>query len=182
MDREARKTEYLRSFTEAFSEHGIDKTSIKKLAAAAGINEASIYQYFVNKDEIILDCVKQYFQYLVEKLDPLIREESVSLEERLKEMVGVFLEAEGSTKFVIQVLANPIYGKLCEPAIQQFVERIQRAAELLSKQLHVPYERVLPILYLLCSVTVSDKIMNQSEVTTMQLRLLMSLFQRDAAY
>lgn len=180
MDRTERKTEYLKSFTEAFSEHGIDKTSIKKLAAAAGINEASIYQYFVNKDEIILDCVKQYFQYMEEKLGALIREESESLEERVRAMVGVFVEAEGSTKFVIQVLANPMYGQLCKPVIERFVEQIREGARLLSKQMRIPYERILPILFLLCSVTVSDKIMNQSEVTTMQLRLLMGLFQREA--
>ncbi len=182
MDRAERKTEYLKSFTEAFSEHGIDKTSIKKLAAAAGINEASIYQYFVNKDEIILDCVKQYFQYMAEKLGALIREESESLEERVRAMVGIFVEAEGSTKFVIQVLANPMYGQLCRPVMERFVGQMQEGAAQLAKQLELPYDRVLPLMLLLCSVTVSDKIINQPEVTTVQLRLVMRLFQREAIF
>lgn len=126
LEREERRKEYLDKFLGAFAENGLDRTSIKKLAAAAGINEASIYQYFRNKDAIVVECVQRYFDTVRERIFPLLTDTRRPLGERVREAERRRFRLEKRGRFVIQVLAHPLYGGLCSGARREFQEELAK--------------------------------------------------------
>ena len=123
MDREERKATYLTCFIKTFAANGIDRTPVKKLASAAKINEASIYQYFKNKDEIVVDCVKLYLEGEMEKILRVLSDERKSYEARIRQALKISAETAEESRFIIQVLTSPIYGKMCSPLLRSFSER-----------------------------------------------------------
>ena len=180
LDREERKTGYLKSFIKAFSENGIDKTSIKKLAGAADINEASIYQYFKNKVEIIVNCVDFYFQEVETELRPILLDENQTIEYRLRKILRYLEEVSMQEKFIIQVLTNPVYGKLCEPTIKRFAQNAEPISERLALELSVPQNVMYPVVLLFYSMAIGDKIFNDKQILNDQLEFLLSIFGRES--
>jgi len=49
---------------ELFAAHGFAKTTIKQIAARAGINSALLYYYFENKDSLYLEVLRRLIQEL----------------------------------------------------------------------------------------------------------------------
>lgn len=182
MEREERKIGYLKCFMNAFSESGIDKTSVKKLAKAARMNEASIYQYFENKDEIIVDCVDLYFEQVKRELFPALMDGDKPIETRLRILLNYSSEMSGREKFMVQVLTNPSYGRLCQPAVKNFIHDINEMAEQLSWQQSMPQNLMRSILYLLYGSLLSDRIFNSRDVLSSQLALLIRLLKKEEIF
>lgn len=175
MHREERKKRYIKDFTQAFSENGIDKTSIKKLAKAANINEASIYQYFKNKDEIIVECVKQHFDNMKDELLPAVSDSEMTVDERLAYVMQYSEEAADKDKFIYQVLANPLYSRMCAPIIDRFIDRVRSVGTRLSGELDIAEDVMCSLMFLFCSTVSADRILNDKKVFSMQMEFLTNL-------
>ena len=57
--REASRGRILETALELFGEHGYDRTSIKMIAAGAGISQGLLYNYFPSKDAVLTAIFKQ---------------------------------------------------------------------------------------------------------------------------
>lgn len=125
MQHEERKKQYLLCFSEAFSQGGVDNTSVKKLARAAEINEASIYQYFRSKDEIIVECVKMFFTDLRAKIIPILTATKKTPQQMVERLLRVRSKSSKYEKFVIQVLTSPTYSEKCRPILEDFIHGME---------------------------------------------------------
>lgn len=179
MDREMRRNVCLKSFIDTFAENGIDKTSIKKLAGAAEMNEASIYQYFKNKDEIIVSCVKYFFHMVRQGLYPIILDTEQCVEYRLQKTFRFLDGISRQEKFIIQVLTSPVYSRMCGSAVQEFLCSFSPLSDQLSEELSISKERLFSLLYLLLSVSLSDKILNDKKALSRQFDFLLREFKRE---
>ena len=168
MQREERKKHLIKDFTIAFSENGIDRTSIKKLAKAADINEASIYQYFKNKDDIIVECVRQYFSNIEDGLFPVVADPAKPLHERLAYVLSYSGEMAGPCNFVCQVIANPLYSRMCEPIIGGFLSGIRAVGDALSAESGIGQEEIMPIVFLYLGAVSMGRIINDDKTLLMQ--------------
>ena len=82
----------VRAAAELFVNQGFEATSMKQIAKAAGIGDATVYKYFANKDKLVLgfyevcgeDALQQY--YAVDEL------ESYRFAEKLQLLVDTLLE------------------------------------------------------------------------------------------
>lgn len=176
MNREERKKEYLRSFIQTFSENGIDRTPIKKLAGAAKINEASIYQYFKNKDEIVVDCVRLYMEEEISQLLQVLADESEPLETRMSRFVQLSSETSEKAKFIIQVLTNPNYSKMCSQIIHDFSRKIRSSPQRGLENEGFSRDTEEPVvLLLLLSVVISDRVIGEDYLLRVQLEYLQHL-------
>lgn len=54
------------------SERGYDGASTNRIAAAAGLSNGSLYQYFPNKDTIVVAVLDRFADHLAERLGPEI--------------------------------------------------------------------------------------------------------------
>lgn len=68
----ARTTEIITAAMRIFSEHGIEKSTMSKIAKEIGISKGLMYHYFTSKDEILDACVK----WAVENSEQLMNEVS----------------------------------------------------------------------------------------------------------
>ncbi|XID95606.1 TetR/AcrR family transcriptional regulator [Paenibacillaceae bacterium WGS1546] len=66
----ARTTEIITAAMRIFAEHGIDKSTMSKIAKEIGISKGLMYHYFTSKDEILDACVK----WAVENSEQLMNE------------------------------------------------------------------------------------------------------------
>lgn len=176
MNREERKKEYLKCFIKTFSENGIDRTPVKKLAGAAKINEASIYQYFKNKDEIVVDCVKLYLEGELTQLCEVLSDQEEQLEVRIDRFLQLSGETSAQAKFIIQVLTSPIYGQMCSQMIHDFSRRFLTSPHMERDDDEFQAETedcAIQLLFL--SIAISDRVIGESNLLRMQVEYLLRL-------
>ena len=176
MGKKEKREEYLEKFAEAFAQSGIDRTSVKKLSAAAGINEASIYQYFKNKDEIVTECVRRYFEAMQSELFPMMTNPAIPLDQRLQRAVLYYAQMEQREKFIIQVLTDPAYQKKCAPFLQNQMGLFSETASRLSAETGIPENILYPMVLMLTSLHLFHRIFNSTDAMLTQLDFLQKLF------
>jgi len=176
MTREERKKEYLQCFIHTFSENGLDRTPIKKLAGAAKINEASIYQYFKNKDEIVVECVRLYLNEELDRLFRVLSNPKEPLDRRVKKFIQFSAETSAEAKFIIQVLASPIYGKLCSKVVREFSEQVLSFSHMSSKCGDLPhYKAEFAIHLLFLSIVISNRVIGEDSLLRIQVEYLLNI-------
>ncbi|WP_411676244.1 TetR/AcrR family transcriptional regulator [Caproicibacter sp.] len=180
MNREERKKEYLKCFIKTFSENGIDRTPVKKLAGEAKMNEASIYQYFKNKDEIVVECVRLYLEGELERLLQVLSDPEEDFESRVRSFLNLSYETADEAKFIIQVLTSPTYSVMCSPIVHDFSKRI------LSTSSHADAEdeddsaaKESAVQLLLLSIMIGDRVFGESSLLRVQVECLLHLIDHD---
>jgi TetR/AcrR family fatty acid metabolism transcriptional regulator len=68
-DRNGRREAVLEASLAAFSANGFGKTTISRIASASGVPEATIYEYFRNKEDILFILAEQFTQRLRQDLE-----------------------------------------------------------------------------------------------------------------
>lgn len=175
MNREERKKEYLRCFIQTFSENGIDRTPIKKLAGAAKINEASIYQYFKNKDEIVVECVRLYMEEELGQLLQILSDEEEPMENRMNQFVQLSSKTSAEAKFVIQVLTSPNYSKMCSRIVEEFSRKLLPQKIMLEGEEFPPDNEETALKLLFLSAVVCDRVIGEEWLLRTQMEYLQHL-------
>jgi AcrR family transcriptional regulator len=70
-DQNKRKQEILTTAARLFRQKGYNATSMNDLAKECGLFKGSLYHYFKNKEEILQDVIKPYFEYLLPHLEAI---------------------------------------------------------------------------------------------------------------
>jgi len=66
---EARKTKILEAATKIFAEKGFQEATIAEIAKAAGTSDASVYEYFSTKENLLFSIPREHMQKLHENLE-----------------------------------------------------------------------------------------------------------------
>lgn len=75
-----KKNAIISAANELFLEKGFTTTSIKEIAAKAQVSQVSIYNYFGNKDSLVIECVKLIIQENIDKAYNLLNSDLPYLE------------------------------------------------------------------------------------------------------
>ncbi len=67
-----KKDAIIKSAKLLFLDKGFTSTSIKEIASAAQVSQVSIYNYFGNKDSLVIECVKSMIQETIDKAYALL--------------------------------------------------------------------------------------------------------------
>lgn len=67
--REAKRQAVLQAATQLFNERGFHATSLDDIAARLNVSKPTLYYYVKNKDEILLSCVRQGLDMMVEHIE-----------------------------------------------------------------------------------------------------------------
>src|SRR3989442_6947559 len=76
----------VRAATALFAEKGIDATSMRDIAQAAGVREAAIYRHFTGKDELAREIFLSWYGWDCTELQRIVNS-SASTVEQLREIV-----------------------------------------------------------------------------------------------
>lgn len=151
-EREVKKEVVLQQCFECLTEKGIESITIKDFSVATGMAMSSIYYWFEDKDEIVLDSVEwgldEYvriiFDYAFEHTDDLIK-----LCEGIKELAQ---KNKKQFRLIFQIATSPQYGE----SVRRFSDKLdleyERYTEILSKKLNLNFDILYPYVSLFISV------------------------------
>ena len=63
----------IRAATLLFAQRGVDATSMRDIAEAAGVREAAIYRYFASKEEMSLEIFASWYGWYSRQLREIVR-------------------------------------------------------------------------------------------------------------
>ncbi len=89
---EQTRRDIIRHAVDLITELGYDGASMKQIARAAGIGDATIYKYFANKEKIVLAYYELVLQIALELVAEIPGWDDFSLQERLQALVDALLE------------------------------------------------------------------------------------------
>ncbi|TLG76766.1 TetR/AcrR family transcriptional regulator [Culicoidibacter larvae] len=81
-----KQTAIIAASIQLFGKYGYKKTNIKMIAQEANVSQVSIYNYFENKENLVLACVKFLMQDILDK-SKVILSEPISFEEKLNKVM-----------------------------------------------------------------------------------------------
>ncbi|NRB41900.1 MAG: TetR/AcrR family transcriptional regulator [Pseudomonadales bacterium] len=92
-------------------EQGVDCLSTQKIADVAGVNIASIYQYYENKDAILTDVFKRHVILCGEKTRQRFNEINELSYQSLDETLKLIIELEAESLFTLHQLNPDFFSK-----------------------------------------------------------------------
>lgn len=70
----------IRAATSLFAKRGVDATSMREIANAAGVREAAIYRYFASKDEMSREIFASWYGWYSRQLHEIVRSQGSTKE------------------------------------------------------------------------------------------------------
>lgn len=74
-----------------FAKNGYDRTSMAEVAAACGVSKALLYHYYVGKETLLFDILRDHLQALIDAVNAVDRSQEPRA--HLRGLVGALLEA-----------------------------------------------------------------------------------------
>ncbi len=85
-------------------ENGISKTTTRKIANEAGVNEVTIFRKFKNKKNLLNEVKEVYFQYLLDLLDEIFDyDENISIEDYIKSRFNAVINLSNDEVNIIKI-------------------------------------------------------------------------------
>ncbi|MER5556589.1 TetR family transcriptional regulator [Streptomyces sp. NPDC002793] len=129
------RTRILEAARTEFAERGYDKTSVRGIARAAGVDAALVHHYFGTKDEVFAAAIELSFEPAL-VVPELLGGPSDGLGERLARVfIGVW-EDPASRVPLLAVLRSALTHEAAAKVLRTFV--LRRLLERIAAQLEVP--------------------------------------------
>lgn len=136
---------------------GFEALSMQKLAKAAGVSPATIYIYFKDRDDLILQLYKEqslkFFAAIVEGLDPAM-DFATGLKIQWHNRVRFALDHPETTHFMEHITYTPLYDKAVKmhdkrvhSTLSAFTERAIKNQELVKMPFEVFWSVAFAPLY-----------------------------------
>ncbi|NUO52659.1 MAG: TetR/AcrR family transcriptional regulator [Polyangiaceae bacterium] len=79
---------------EAIAEHGFERANVNEIAERAGVSIGSLYQYFPNKEALLVQLIEQHTRGAIDALeDVLARVAQAPLDAAVREVIGAMVDA-----------------------------------------------------------------------------------------
>ena len=82
----------IRATVELMTQHGFDGTTMKQIARAAELGDATIYKYFPSKEKLVMAYFEQAIADALEQMSRTKGQDSFTLQERMQLLIDSLLE------------------------------------------------------------------------------------------
>ncbi len=106
VEHDKRKQEILQKSLDVFIEEGYEDATFQKIADRCGITRTTLYIYFKNKHEIFLGSIKELLSEMEGALKTIIKDDSLSAEAALRQILETLTDACERNKKLFSVLLN----------------------------------------------------------------------------
>lgn len=93
MTKEEKRVKVLKSASDCFARYGFEKTTLDDIGKAVGLNKASLYYYYKNKESIFCDVIATEAEQFLKELQRRIRNEKTAegkIQHYLKERINYY--------------------------------------------------------------------------------------------
>lgn len=150
-EREIKKDVVLSKCFECLTEKGIESITIKDFSAATGMAMSSIYYWFKDKDEIVLDAVEWGWKKNVNDLFDFAFKNTANLEKLCDGILKVAQKNKKEFRLIFQVATSPQYGDHIRELAEKIDSIYKRYTEVLSEKLNVSFDVLFPYVNLVVS-------------------------------
>ena len=148
--RMAKKIEMMEKCYACYAENGLTGVGVKAIADACGCNVASLYQYFENLDNIII----QSTEYCMSKVEDEFMAKAPTDVEDLWQFIDEIpywtAEKHGKKyRLMYQVYTHPRYREYGQKFFAGVGKRYTEYAKSLEGKLGIPYQKLTPLIFIL---------------------------------
>lgn len=104
-ERERRRLEILTSARAAFLKHGIEQTSMDRIAQEAELAKGTLYLYFKSREELVMALMTEDLDALIEMLQKVAKKKQ-SADKKLLEAVKTFYKFSNDNEFFYRVITQ----------------------------------------------------------------------------
>lgn len=171
---ERRKIEIMEKSYECYAEYGFSNVGIKALAKACGCASGSLYSYFVDLDDLVI----QSTEYCMSKVE----DDFMNLAPKTVDELWKFIDkvpywtAEHHGKkyrLMYQIYTNPKYIAYGKKFFEGVNERYTEYAKILEPKLGLPYNVIVSFIFILIRASVhyalfEDEMYLQAQISVLK--------------
>ena len=148
--RRQRQIEIMETTFNCYAEDGFGSVGTKAIAKACGCNSATLYQYFDNLDDLII----QSTEYCMSKVeDEFMAKAPTDVEDlwRFIDEIPYWTAKKHGKKYrlMYQVYTHPKYREYGKKFFKGVDKRYTEYAKSLEDKLGIPYEKLTPLIFIL---------------------------------
>ena len=148
--RREKRIDIMEKCFDCYAEHGLTEVGVKTIAEACGCNVASLYQYFENLDDIIV----QSTEYCMSKVEEdFMAKAPTDVEDlwRFIDEIPYWTAKKHGKKYrlMYQVYTHPKYREYGKRFFAGVDKRYTDYAKSLEEKLGIPYEKLTPLIFIL---------------------------------
>lgn len=168
-----RKEELMKKCYECFAENGLANTGIRTLGKYCGCNSATLYLYFKNLDDLII----QSTEYCMSKVEDDFMEKAPKtandIESFINEIPYWTAEKHGKKyRLMYQVYTHPKYREYGNKFFDGVNKRYIEYAKLLENKIGIPYEETTSLIFILVRASVHYALFEDEFYLQSQLKVL----------
>ena len=166
------KDAVLKKCFECLVETGIEGASINNFSSATGMASSSLYYWFKDKDEILLDATEYGLKKVLETLFAYGEKHIDNIEEMCNGFPKLIEKQSSALRFVLQVAASPKYGELAVGISDKLLGLYDDYAKKLSEQLNMPFDKMRLLVDLVVSIVIDAVIWKEWNKFSKELRYI----------
>lgn len=125
-DREGKYSTILDSAVKVFAEHGVDNSTVSKIAARAGVADGTIYLYFKNKKDILIKFADDRGEKIFKKFEEAVNQGRNS-REKLFNLIYSHIKIFSEDRNIAVVYQCELFRiHDCQPKIQELSVRYRQ--------------------------------------------------------
>lgn len=174
-EREDQKEEVLQKCFDCLVSVGLENVSIREFTKATGLNSSSLYYWFSDKDEIVLDATDFGLNKIMTHLFDYATKNINDIEKMCNGFPDVLKNYSSHLRLVFQVATSPQYGKRAVEISNHFAVFYDKFAKELSKKLTTDYTTIRHWVDLFVSAVVDCVIWNEWEKFIREINFLLRI-------
>lgn len=146
------RNEVLKKCFECLVSNGLEKTTTRSFSVATGLNSSSLYYWFHDKDEIVLDATLFGLKSIIDDLFTRAYGYLNDLDTLFTNFPKAIAAYKNHLRLVYQVLVSPQYGAHLRAVTSELSSAYDSYAKVLSDRLSCDYDDLRPFVHLFISI------------------------------
>lgn len=176
-----KKREIMVKCYECYAEHGLFEVGVKAVAKACGYNQASLYTYFEDLDDMIIQSTEYCMSKVEDDFMAKAPTDPKDLMRFIDEIPYWTAEHHGKKyRLMYQVYTHPKYRSYGQKFFSGVDQRYAEYAKMLEAKLGIPHDVLTPLIFIFIRASVhyalfEDEYYLQSQLAVLKKTILMLL-------
>ena len=172
--RNAKKIAIMEKCFDCYAENGLNSVGVNAIADECGVNVASIYQYFDNLDDLIIQATEYCMSKVEDDFMKKAPENAEDLWHFIDEIPYWTAKKHGKKyRLMYQVYTHPKYREYGQKFFKGVDERYTEYAKSLEDKVGIPYQKLTPLIFILVRACVhyalfEDEFYLQSQIEVLK--------------
>lgn len=151
-ERDVKKDIVLEKCFNCMAQKGIEGISVKDFSKSTGMSASSLYYWFKDKDEIVLDSVRWGLDKNVNAIFDYAFKHTDDLSELSKGIMNIAQEQKLEFRLIFQIATSPQYGEKIRQLADELDNLYLKYTEVLASKLNIDADELYPYVNLVVSV------------------------------